>query len=232
VVLLKNDGTLWRWGTISNAWQSDWSSSWPGLPTFKPYQIGTDSDWQDLFRWQSVHLRKTDGTIWSLEGNWRSDRDEFRRETNFDLFIIKAGAGANQAQPAFVQTNGTLWVFNRYWDGTQMRGTGISQVGHDNDWQAVTVAWGMMVGLKTDGSLWQWHDSSESVIKMIQAAPKRLGIHSDWVAITSTWNSVLALAGDGSLWLWPDKENHDPSMLLQYPKQPQFLGNVFSQAGQ
>jgi alpha-tubulin suppressor-like RCC1 family protein len=232
VVLLKNDGTLWRWGAISNAWQNDWLHDWPGLRTFTPHQIGTNSDWQDIFTWyRNVYTRQTNGSMWFLERNSRAARDEFHLETNFDEIVPKTTSWLSDLQTAFVQTNGTLWVLNRYWDEKDRRtkGTGVLQVGKENDWQAVAVCWGMMVALKTDGSLWQWYYQDGSPVKIVNASPSPLGIHSDWVAVASTWNCVLALAGDGSLWLWPDKQNREPTMLLQFPKQPKFLGNVLNQ---
>ena len=61
-----------------------------------------------------------------------------------------------------------------------------------------------------------------------QTPPARLGIHNDWVAIASTWQNVIALAADGSLWLWPNSIEYEQETLLKLPKQPEFLGNVFS----
>ena len=134
---------------------------------------------------------------------------------------------------AFVRADGTLWVLNRYWNekSRQMEGTGILQIGKENGWRAVAVAWDMMVALKDDGSLWQWNIKdgyqAESLVQIYNNSPTRVGIHSDWVAITSTWNDVIALAADGSLWLWPNREQYDQSTLLKLPKQPECLGNVF-----
>jgi alpha-tubulin suppressor-like RCC1 family protein len=112
------------------------------------------------------------------------------------------------------------------------------QVGKENDWRAVAVNDGRMVALKSDGSLWQWHFlnpwdmSQEQLIQSAQGPPTRLGIHNDWVAIASTWDDVIALATDGSLWLWPDREQNEYERytLLKLPRQPQFLGNVFSKS--
>jgi alpha-tubulin suppressor-like RCC1 family protein len=115
-------------------------------------------------------------------------------------------------------------------------GTGILQVGKENDWRAVAVNQSRMVALKSDGSLWQWHFlnpwdmSQEQLILTAQEPPTRLGIHNDWVAITSDWEDVIALAADGSLWLWPDREQSERFNLLKLPKQPEFLGNVFGKS--
>jgi len=94
-------------------------------------------------------------------------------------------------------------------------GTGILQVGKENDWRAVAVNQSRMVALKSDGSLWQWHFvnpwnmSQEQLILTAQEPPTRLGIHNDWVALANTWEDVIALAADGSLWLWPDHEPYE-----------------------
>jgi hypothetical protein len=60
-LLLKRDGTLWRWG------MSDFSEkqTWPGLRAFTPMQLGHDSDWTAILHgsWSSYGWKK-DGTAW------------------------------------------------------------------------------------------------------------------------------------------------------------------------
>ena len=233
VVLLKSDGTLWRWGSVTNELHQ-----WPGLRTFTPYQIGTNSDWQELFTLGRIFARQTDGRVWHLNVDWKTGQDELERATNYDEIVSQTASRVGDAATAFVRADGTLWMLNRYWDEKtrQTMGTGILQVGKENDWRAVAVNYGRMVALKSDGSLWQWHFSNpwnmsqEQFILTIQKPPTRLGIHNDWVAIAGTWEDVIALAADGSLWLWPDREQYERYTLLKLPKQPQFLGNVFGKA--
>jgi ABC-type transport system involved in multi-copper enzyme maturation permease subunit len=233
IVLLKSDGTLWRWGSVTNELHQ-----WPGLRTFTPYQIGTNSDWQELFTLGGIFARRTDGRVWHLNVHWKTGRDELDRATNYDEIISQTASHAGDQQTAFVRANGTLWVLNQYWDEKtrQTMGTGILQVGKENNWRAVAVNYGMMVALKSDGSLWQWHFfnpynmSQGQFILAAQKPPIRLGIHNDWVAIASTWEDVIALAADGSLWLWPNRDQYERYTLLKLPKQPEFLGNVFGKS--
>ncbi len=133
-------------------------------------------------------------------------------------------------QIAFVRADGTLWALNRYWDQKHniLLGSGVLQVGNENDWRAVAVNYDMMVALKADGSLWQWNFREGDIVSVVHETPTRLGIHNDWVAIAGNWSSIIALAGDGSLWLWPDKNSYDyGNLLIELPKQPERLGNVF-----
>ena len=235
IVLLKSDGTLWRWGFSG----TNELHQWPGLRAFTPHQIGTNSDWQELFTLGRIFARRTDGRVWQLNADWKTGRDEPERATNFDEIVSQTASRAGDRQTAFVRADGTLWMLNWYWDikiGKAME-TGILQVGKENDWRAVAVNFGRMVALKSDGSLWQWHFfnrwnmSQEQFILSAQKPPARLGIHRDWVAIANTWEDVIALAADGSLWLWPDCVAYEDSpILLKLPKQPQYLGNVFGKS--
>lgn len=230
VVLLKTDGTLWRWGLLTNKWNAD---ALPGLRTFTPYQIGTNSDWQELFTMGGNFARRTDGSVWYLDVNWNKGigKENLVRESNYDEMVSQTASSLGEQATAFVRPDETLWVLNRYWDeknGGSMMGTGILQVGKENDWRAVAVNYGMMVGLKADGSLWQWNFQNESATKSVNTPPTRLGIHSDWVAIKGIRGGVITLAADGSLWLWPDRAFDYYGTLIKLPKQPQFLGNVFA----
>jgi hypothetical protein len=230
VVLLKTDGTLWRWGCPTNELHQ-----WPGLRTFTPYQIGTNSDWQELFTMGRIFVQQTNGHVWYLDVNWNKGigKAELVRETNFDEIVSQTASGVNELATAFVRADGTLWMLNRYWDeekGGETMGAGVLQVGKQNDWRAVAVSYHMMVALKADGSLWQWNFLNRPAVKFVNTPPTRLGIHDDWVAITGKHGNVIALAADGSLWLWPDKKYYDYGILLKLPKQPQFLGNVFGKS--
>ena len=111
VVLLKSDGTLWRWGWLTNELHQ-----WPGLRTFTPYQIGTNADWQELFTLRRIYAKRTDGRVWLLGSDRKTGKEELIRETNYDQIVWQTGSSAGDDNSAFVRADGTLWVLNRYWD--------------------------------------------------------------------------------------------------------------------
>ena len=232
LALLKSDGTLWQWGF----WGASPNTSgeiWPGLRAFTPVQIGTNSDWKELFSLGGlfVYARQADGRVWRLDDKNLLAIQEMGRAPNFDEIIFKTASSMGQNYLAFVRPDGTLWVLNRYWDETRrlLKGTGVLQVGNENDWRAVAVHYDMMVALKAEGSLWQWNFREGNIVHAVKDSPTRLGIHNDWVAIKGSGSDVIALAGDGSLWLWPDINYYDSdALLIKLPKQPQPLGNIFS----
>jgi hypothetical protein len=235
VLLLKSDGTLWRWGTNRFDW-SNWPTNWPSLRTFPLHQIGMGSDWREIFCYWRNLARKADGSVWNVSVDDESGETELRRATNLDQVVFQTLSFSGNGEMAYVRQDGTLWVSWMYQQKGQSVYADFVRVGAETNWTAVALDWQRMVALKSDGSLWQWHFinqgnmSQEQLILAAQKPPARLGIHHDWVTIAGTWDNVIALAADGSLWLWPNREQYEQSTLLKLPKQPKFLGNIFEKA--
>jgi ABC-type transport system involved in multi-copper enzyme maturation permease subunit len=224
-LLLKKDGTLWLWGAHSFDWNNlnSLQTNWPTVRISKPQQIGTNSDWKEIFGSWPNYARKTDGSVWWVFFNEKTDGDKFNRQTNLDQIVFESFSTPGNGSSAYVDKGGTLWVCDRHSDeNNYWTGIGFLQVGKETNWLAVAVTWRCMVALKSDGSLWKWNFSQNSTAEVAKIPPTRLGIHNDWVGLTGTWNGVVSLAADGSLWLWRDR-----SILLKPPKQPEFLGNIF-----
>jgi ABC-type transport system involved in multi-copper enzyme maturation permease subunit len=236
VLLLKNDGTLWRWGWDTNWFERNtWQTNWPSLGNYQPHQMGTDSDWKEIWctAWNNL-AQKSDGSVWGL----RSDGLKYKmgREKNLDGVSLRTLSQSGNGEMAYIRPDGTLWMS---WLLTSTSTTNVYsefvRVGKETNWTAVTINWQRTVALKSDGSLWQWHFShpwdasqEQSLILAAQSPPARLGTHNDWVAIASTWQDVIALAADGSLWLWPNHIKYEQETVLKIPKQPRLLGSVFS----
>jgi hypothetical protein len=238
VLLLKKDGTLWRWGT-NHYVLDNWPQKWPGLRAFQPYQINTNSDWSELFSADSSDggslAKKTDGTVWAVTGRDMSRNHGFIRETNYDQIVTQKFSEVPFGQSgAYVRKDGTLHFFDYLYTGRgEQREFRTRQCGRDTNWVASAATWSMLVALKTDGTLWKWDSrySSNLFTELSTTPPTRLGIHKDWVAIAGIDYGVVALAADGSLWYWPPRNSYSyDQILLKLPKQPEFLGNVFGKS--
>jgi ABC-type transport system involved in multi-copper enzyme maturation permease subunit len=223
-LLLKNDGTLWRWGTNRFDW-NDLQTNWPTVRAFNPRQIGTNSDWKEVSCNPGERFaRKTDGSVWSVLFNEKTGRDEFERQTDLGQVEFQTLSYMPNFALAYVRKDGTLWACNTYLGVN----SGFLRVGKETNWRAVAVAWHCLVALKSDGSLWKWDLPEKSIGEAAIISPTRLSVHNDWVALTQTLGGTVSLAADGSLWLWPSA-NYEAA-LLKAPKQPEFLGNVFGKA--
>jgi alpha-tubulin suppressor-like RCC1 family protein len=230
VLLLKTDGTLWRWGT--NEFDlSQWPQKWPGLRAFQPYQIGSDTNWAGVYSLNGLLARKADGSVWRLLGHSNiGARDQLYRETNYDQIVTEHFSRNLGSSGAYVRDDGTLWSYGdvRSRHGAQWE-FAVRQCGRETNWVAVACRWRWMVALKADGTLWQsTKDFDQRNGADFGAAATRLGIHHDWISVVDVADGVVSLAADGSLWLWPDPNIYNGTqVLLQIPKQPQFIANVF-----
>ena len=228
-LLLKNDGTLWRWGTSQLDW-SQWRSQWPTVRALQPRQVGTNSDWQDIFDHAFADAQKTDGSSWTVSVDGRTGQDKLERRSECDQIPFHSFSRGLQNVSAFVRADGSLWINNQHFrkDGQGWEGTGYLQVGKETNWAAVAVTWPALVALKTDGSLWQWKPMQTSTAEFNQSPPTRLGSQRDWLGLISVFGCSVSLAADGSLWFWPNSQPFGGGNALKPPKQPQFLGNIFA----
>ncbi|HEY1661960.1 MAG TPA: hypothetical protein VGI03_06030 [Verrucomicrobiae bacterium] len=240
-LLIKTDGTLWRWEPTNFA---AYHKQWRGLGTFIPYRVGTESNWAGFVNsGNEGFLRKTDGSFWTANQSPIANIVPIR---NTGTVLI---GGLMQMG---IRTNGTLccWTERHYmqirtnWVGTVAEWTGRDlSIGHDSNWVAVASSDWKLVTLKDDGTLWLW-DFTPNFNRSLaldqrtyeSMNPVRLGTHSDWIAIMSGEGYIVSLAADGSLWYWPMeeewpryyRENQRSEPLFDYSRKPQLLGNVFA----
>jgi hypothetical protein len=224
MLLVKNDGTLWRWGVRTN-W--NWKTEWPGLQSFTPYRLGTESNWAEMFLADGQPcLRKTDGSVWTTWDSGGTNRQTIKLEPGF------------RVERAALFEHGNWRSTTRIWSGLSYR-LGVCDDGtfriraeeklnsrsHSYEWAAADLQFGKgtnwlgvagrgekIVTLKNDGTLWLWpfhHDwrrgwyPEREERELLDVNPVRLGTHSDWIGVASAHGGVVSLAADGSLWYWP-----------------------------
>ena len=229
VFLVKNDGTLWRWGVTNFDLKH---KTWPGLQAFTPYRLGTETNWAEVFQSSyRLKFRKTDDSVWTLADNWNTNnRTLLEIEPGLTVASLKdIGPGKFRSTASIqhglqyqvgVRDDGTLriWADER-WDRSKKTHNNYYewfptdlQIGNETNWLAVGGNGEKIITLKKDGTLWLWnfHRSSISVwdqnqfeAEIQKTIPVRLGRHTDWVAISGYWGTAITLAADGSLWWWP-----------------------------
>ena len=229
-LLLKNDGTLWRWGTNRVDYRPA-LANWPSVRNIQPSRVGTNADWREIGNLGGVVARNTNGSTWGVSLDFKTGEERQFMLTNCDRFNLKTYSSAEEHGEAFIGNDGTLWLSvmrkmtNR--DGWEIKG--YSQISKDTNWVAVTYRLPTtLTALKADGSLWQWKGFENDGAAFADTPPTRLGIHNDWVGLTHMWGGAVTLAADGSLWFWPGMPNVERALKL--PKQPKRLGNVFGRA--
>ena len=251
-LLLKKDGTLWRWKNDSfNSKDHDWRKHWTSYRAFEPYRLGTESNWAEIFpESYGFSLKQNNGHAWAFEDYGRSARTNYvdlghglsiRRAANFDQIQWRNIDSQDNGFAIGVRKDGTLWAWGDlppalvhapYFEVFSKP----VQIGNETNWLAAADCWPTLVALKNDGSLWKWDYRFESKTLTWQ----KLGIHSDWVAIQGSYNGIMSLAADGSLWHWQFVPFYNyyyggnakryllgVSLFPTPPRKPEFLGNIF-----
>ncbi len=252
-VLLKTDGTLWRWSPNRRVPRDEWK----GLRSFEPHRLGADSDWARIRGvGDVVYCWKRDGRAWALHSPPRNPDQTHARpdpQVDTDMVMTRAQTLDNLhcrslvrfgSLHVAVRDDGTLWA----WDTHPREYTGSTwsifspqrpvQVGQETNWVSIAGDWRPLAALKRDGSLWQWEQGREDARRFDLRAmrPLRLGTHNDWVAVGSIFGCTVSLAADGSLWYWwyrsPDPYYRDSDQPLLAPsRRPSKIENILAGTG-
>jgi hypothetical protein len=211
-VALKSDGTLWRFSRRAGSGQ-----------------IGTDSDWKKMVAGHSYFLAlKQNGTMWGWGWdesgilpavpitNDRTNRNEISDPVQLwpdaDWADVFASGG-----PRAVKRDGSFWTWG--YDGKRVEG-GITNYSvyhrlarmdlEGTNWSSLTGYFYLMMGVRTDGTLWLGAFSRLAVgfsanlfgspIPRYIEKPTRFGSKSDWVGVSLSGDEFIALEADGTLW--------------------------------
>ena len=161
---IKSDGTIWGWGfNPSSIIVSGSSTTSVAIPT----QIGTDTDWQTMsVGGAHILAQKTDSTLWSWGGGpgrglGNVPTSNTPQQISTDKWISFSAGSGNRSFA--IKSDGTLWAWGvntsgRLGDGTTTDRYVPTQIGTDNNWNAVQSGGGSFITMatKTDGSVWYW----------------------------------------------------------------------------
>ncbi len=162
---IKDDGTLWAWGSNSSGGLGTGSSA--------PYslvhvQVGTSS-WKMVKTGYNHTIGiKADGTLWAWGDNQEATLGDGTFVDKSTPTLISSATtwksvSCNLSRNIAIKTDGTLWVWgmNSPFLGTGA-GSGTShitvptQVGTDTNWKVATAGFGFFLAVKTDNTLWAW----------------------------------------------------------------------------
>jgi len=109
-LILKTDGTLWEWKNQNFHWDG-WRTNWPSVRDYKPQQIGTNSDWQEIISMWFDLAKKTNGNVWTIEYVGKTNDVSFKRATNYDQVAFQdsssgLGGGSGYERAAYIEKMG------------------------------------------------------------------------------------------------------------------------------
>ena len=223
VLAIKNNGTLWAWGSESFGACGNGTEGTGGhiLPT----QIGVDN-WISVASDATNSLGvKSDGTLWAWGSNNYGQIGIGSTLQYNQLTPLQIGTDTNW-QKVFsggatcfaIKIEGTLWSWGSNGVGgklgyfaVNLNTTRLSPhiVNTDTNWEAVVMDYDTAIGLKIDGTVWGWgYDAGQgqfgngSLDSFATSVPIQIGTDSDWKQVSMSTGSCVALKNNGTRWGW------------------------------
>jgi len=117
---------------------------------------------------------------------------------------VSSGPGA----VLLILPDGSLWLRRRFNPGAAALSAArvLEQVGTNHDWVEAVGGYPHLVGLRRDGTLWEWGRQGGPPVGPADALvePRQVGSSHDWVSVASTLSRSVALRRNGTLWTWGD----------------------------
>ncbi|MFH0889283.1 MAG: hypothetical protein V1871_08770 [Planctomycetota bacterium] len=217
VVAIKQDGSLWAWGSNVHGQLGDGTY----LNKTSLIRIGTDNDWKSVtaggYDWTMA--LKTNGTLWAWGLNHEGrlcrpfiQKSPIRIGRDNDWKKISACEEYSLA----IKNNGSLWYWGALWGEGDIWDSGT--IGNRNApfkldiepfnvrWVDVLAVWLRGEAIRDDGSLWGWGFNREGQLgdgtTDFRTMPVRIGVDNNWLVVESSYYYTIALKKDGSLWGW------------------------------
>jgi alpha-tubulin suppressor-like RCC1 family protein len=212
---LKNNGTVWGWGSNAAGQLGDGTIS---NQRNTPVQVSDLSDVQaiDAGTVHSLAL-KNDGTVWA----WGRNAEGQLGVGTFDFFYttpvqvsnlsdVQAIAAGDRYSLA-LKNDGTVWAWGSNDEGQLGDGTSTSsntpvQVSGLSDVQDIAAGGFHALALKNDGTVWGWGRNVEGQLgdgtNTQSNTPVQVSGLSDVQAVAGGWSHSLALKNDGTVWGW------------------------------
>lgn len=199
---IKEDGTLWAWGSNEHGQLGIGNQSDTSFPT----QVSDD-------RWLAVSAGflhslgiKEDGTLWSwgrnLIGELGLGDQNIARNTptqvGTDKWRMVNGGSVNSLG---IREDGTLWSW-----GLQANSLSPSQIGSDNKWVFVVTFDFHCFGIKEDGTLWTWGSGGTGALglgdtMLFSNVPVKVS-DDRWLFVSAGLFHSVGVKEDGTVWTW------------------------------
>ncbi|RXM50598.1 MULTISPECIES: RCC1 domain-containing protein [unclassified Chryseobacterium] len=215
---VKDDGTLWAWGSNQYGQLGDGTS----VNRNAPIQIGSANNWVKVVTgfYYTVAI-KTDGTLWAWGDNSYGQLGDGTKINKFTPTQIgtatnwkSISAGSNHT--VAIKTNGTLWSWGQNNSGQLGDGTTVdkyvpTQIGAASDWGSIGSGNSFTFAIKSNGTLWAWGYNGGGQLgngtKVSKSDPVQIGTDTNWKSVDGGYMHSVALKTDGTLWAWGDNYN-------------------------
>ncbi|BBH20164.1 hypothetical protein Back11_15090 [Paenibacillus baekrokdamisoli] len=224
LMALKKNGSLWvKGGCIPNG------------RTVELSRVGNDHDWDRIAASYYSVVRKKDGSVWTLRGDFDTGKLRLEQVTE----VTNAVSISGDFVSVIVSTDGSVWKWDTGYDRYEKIQGDAEMIDADD-------SYGFGVALSRDGVPWTWgnnewgqrgsgendtwyepqavearyrynvrsdffaytlqDDGSIWINDLRNAQEKRFGTDTDWASIVAGRNAMYALKKDGSLWSYQESD--------------------------
>jgi len=230
---LKNDGTVWAWGSGANGRLGDNTIITKDTPV-QVVGTGGTGTLQNIIAittgQDSSYALKNDGTVWAWglggngqlgnngTGNLASPVQVKALAGTQDLTDVKAISSANGASHALALKNdGTVWAwglntYGQLGDGTITQRNSAVQVLNLTNVIAISAGGYHSLALKNDGTVWAWGANGSYQLGDGMTTPRYqpyqvFGL-TGITGVEGGYNYSIAVKNDGTAWAWGALNNN------------------------
>lgn len=212
---LKEDGTLWMWGSNRKGQLGNNDT----VPVNVPIQIGVDTNWIDV-QVGPMHTLglKSDGTMWAWGHNYYGQLGD---STLTDTLVpAQIGTDTNWNRIATgsehclaLKTDGTLWSWGRnnyyqlgFFNDNQTKKQ-PTQIGSDTNWVSISVGEDFSLAMKNDSTIWSWGRNGRGQLGVgdnssYHPVPEKVNDQHKWLYVDAGYAHTLAIRADSTVWGW------------------------------
>lgn len=203
-VALKNDGTVWTWGSYYNT----------------PFQANELTDIISLSAGSTANLvLKNDGTVWAWGDNYYGQLGNGTTNSNYNNEPVQVrnltdviSVSASDYYSMALKKDGTVWVWGDNKDGCLTGNDKNSKVSIpvkiNGLFNVIAIATGgaHRVVLKKDGTVWAWGNNSSGQLGenggYTSKIPVKVKGLTDVKSVAAGGMHTIALKNNGTVWTW------------------------------
>jgi len=217
-VLLKEDGTIYSWG----------SNTYGQLGNFKLFDKGEpDQEFSESKDWNAISTRenftlalKTNGSLWGWGDNGEGELGSIYPkifqpillDTNGTNITIWDDMSAGGNHSVALGNDGSIWSWGKnasgeLGDGTFEQSRTAKQEALNANWRALSAGYDHTVAIENNGTLWGWGNNSFGQLGNDSTINQNVPVQEDsksttWKAVAAGTNCTFGIKEDGTLWAW------------------------------